>query len=776
MRKYIAGIASGLLLIIACSAFAAEPSVESFSPQGEVKTVRQVSVRFSEQMVPFGEPRIEDPFDISCPEKGKGRWADGRNWVYDFDRDLPAGVVCEFTLKPGVTTLAGTAVAGNRKFSFSTGGPAIIRSNPYEGAWIDEEQAFILALDAQPKESSVLEHASCSVEGIAEQIGVRIITGKDRESLLKAQGGRFRYGLSREGAKDHPLLVLQCKQRFPSGARMQLVWGKGIESLSGVPTAADQTLTYRVRDPFRASFSCDRENEKADCIPILPFELQFSAPVAREYAEKIVMRGPNNAVFRPLLSRSGEEEGGVGEAGKKPAFVSSAVFAAPLPPLGSFAIEIPKGIRDDAGRPLENAGKYPLAVRTADYPPLAKFAADFGIIERADPLLPVTLRNIEAEVKARMLDAVDARNAVERTAEKISEAAKKVAGALTSFFTGKVTGTVTGKARTFASEADIISWLGRVNEADPGKPLLDGTGAADKAREFTIPRPNGPKAFEVVGIPLKEPGFYVVELESRILGESLFGEPKPYYASAAALVTNLAAHFKRGRESSLVWVTTLDGAQPVKDARVSIRDCTGAVHWEGTTDRNGVALVNAELPGDDKLPACRSYSMGGYYVFARTDDDMTFVRSTWDNGIESWRFNLPSAEDRGPVIAHTILDRTLLRAGETVSMKHIIRKHTMAGFSPVSELPQAVLIRHSGSDQRYEFPCAGTGTASPKRPGRSRRTRSSGPTRSPCSGRRAAGRSSAPPWEGTRRGTRRISTPTDGSPARSASRSSACRS
>ncbi len=34
-----------------------EPQVEFFSPQGTVKTVRQVSVRFSEQMVPFGDPR-----------------------------------------------------------------------------------------------------------------------------------------------------------------------------------------------------------------------------------------------------------------------------------------------------------------------------------------------------------------------------------------------------------------------------------------------------------------------------------------------------------------------------------------------------------------------------------------------------------------------------------------------------------------------------------------------------------------------------------------------
>src|SRR5512139_2426394 len=61
---------------------AVEPAVEFFSPQGEVKGVRQVTARFSEQMVPFGDPRLVEPFEITCPEKGRARWADGKNWIY----------------------------------------------------------------------------------------------------------------------------------------------------------------------------------------------------------------------------------------------------------------------------------------------------------------------------------------------------------------------------------------------------------------------------------------------------------------------------------------------------------------------------------------------------------------------------------------------------------------------------------------------------------------------------------------------------------------------
>ena len=47
------------------------------------------TARFARPMVPFGDPREVDPFAIDCLEKGKGRWADMKNWVYDFEHDLP---------------------------------------------------------------------------------------------------------------------------------------------------------------------------------------------------------------------------------------------------------------------------------------------------------------------------------------------------------------------------------------------------------------------------------------------------------------------------------------------------------------------------------------------------------------------------------------------------------------------------------------------------------------------------------------------------------------
>jgi hypothetical protein len=96
----------------------------------------------------------------------------------------------------------------------------------------------------------------------------------------------------------------------------------------------------------------------------------------------------------------------------------------------------------------------------------------------------------------------------------------------------------------------------------------------------------------------------------------------------------------------------------------------------------------------------------GLFVTAETPEDMSFVHSSWDEGIEPWRFQLPEETYLDPVLAHTLFDRTLLRAGETLHMKHVLRQHTTKGFSmvPQGKWPGSVSVEHVGSEEKYEFP------------------------------------------------------------------------
>src|SRR5262245_22693634 len=629
------------------------PRVEFFSPQDIVKNVRQVAVRFSEQMVPFGSPKVTtDIFDIDCPEKGTPRWVDERNWIYDFDRDLPAGVRCEFRVKNSLKTLAGRQITGPQRFSFSTGGPAIVQSNPGEGAEaIDEEQIFILQLDAEAAEDSVLANVSFSVDGLVERVGARIISGRQRDEILKA---RYPRGLPPKTT----FLLLQARQRFPNATKVSLVWGRGVRSKSGVATDGEQILPFKSRPAFSVTFSCPRENPQAACMPILPMSLSFSAPVARSRALLAVLKSSSGRTWKAEL----------GQRDNKEEFLQRIIFKGPFPEKASFTIEIPKDITDDAGRALINSDRFPLSVRTEEYPPLAKFPDRFGILEsKADPALPVTLRNLEASIDAKMIQTgkPDA-NALKGQTYKISSE--------------KIT--------------DVITWPRRVTEAKRENSIFGFK--PPQTREFKIPKSNGGKAFEVVGIPLKEPGFYAVEIASGILGASLIGKDSTMYVPTSALVTNLAVHFKWGRESSLVWVTTLDQAKPVSGAQVQITDCAGRVLWTGTSDANGIARV-AKLPTISEAPNCGPVSYShGLFVFANLGSDMSFIHSSWDDGIEPWRFQLPNDYSRSPARAHTIFDRTLFRAGETVHMKQIIRNPSTEGFAATApaQRPINVVIEH----------------------------------------------------------------------------------
>ncbi|MBC8055463.1 MAG: alpha-2-macroglobulin, partial [Rhizobiales bacterium] len=238
------------------------------------------------------------------------------------------------------------------------------------------------------------------------------------------------------------------------------------------------------------------------------------------------------------------------------------------------------------------------------------------------------------------------------------------------------------------------------------------------ARRLDLPQLAGgdPRPFEVVGIPIGEPGYHVVEIESARLGQSLLDKRAPMFVRTGVLVTNLGVHFKLGRENSLVWVTTLDRGKPVEGAEIAVNDCTGRKLWSGKTEANGLAKVAQAIDSD--FEGCPSDA--GLFVTARKADakgvvDTAFVFSSWQKGIESWRFNLPTGRGAEPdVRASTVFDRTLFRAGETVSMKHFARFENSNGLVNLKpeDLPTRMKIVHQGTGQEFVQPLRWNGTRS----------------------------------------------------------------
>lgn len=547
-----------------------------------------------------------------------------------------------------------------------------------DSADIAENQAFALRLT---RPLAAKPQAHCDVEGVRSEIPVSVIEGKEREAALHAAG----IAVSAEW------LVLRCKTRFPDGGKVTLVWLEPEPRQGESNPAAHWNdwyaqpfhFTARSNQPF--SLMCSRENEGAGCNPILPVALRFIAALAPKQAQDVYLRDQHGKKYRSTGLES-LEESNISEL-SFPRLPAGAVLTVHLP--GSLGIQGGKKVP-------------PYRFKMAPYPPLVKFTANFGIIERyPDPALPLTLRNLEPAPSARNTESGQPPQG--GTAARVRYLKLR------------------DETKIIAAMAELRGWQARDDsrgepeweagdsfykhlEAIPGDADTRAYSMLKSSKSVVtklLPKPLGEKPMEVVGLPLPEPGFYLVEAESRKLGRSLLGTNKSMYVRTGALVTNLAAHLHYSGEQAMIWVTSLSRGKPVADAQVSLRDCKGVLLGTSRSDARGVAIINATLP-QDRTWGCP------LFAFARKHDELTFARSDWTRGIESWRFRILEREEGRRRIGHTMLARNLLRPDETVHMKHYARMVNAEGLAyPLStNLPHAADIIHEGGKDRYSVPLA----------------------------------------------------------------------
>ena len=75
--------------------------------------IERFTMRFSEPMVPLGDPRATSPIDMKCGVGGSGRWVDPQTFVHEFTKPLPGGITCDATLRAKLASVRGVAAAGS---------------------------------------------------------------------------------------------------------------------------------------------------------------------------------------------------------------------------------------------------------------------------------------------------------------------------------------------------------------------------------------------------------------------------------------------------------------------------------------------------------------------------------------------------------------------------------------------------------------------------------------------------------------------------------------
>lgn len=619
-------------------AWSQHADVASFTPQGEVRRIQQVAIAFNRDMVRLGQGDAPTPIAIQCPQGGaeapEGRWLDTRRYVLEWPRDLPIGTRCTVTLNPGVKTLDGADVRAAGPWTFTTGGPKLALSLPYNGeSNLREQPVFLLRPDAQPDLGSVDRHLACQAEGAQPQRMQRL----SREEGLREM--RQRSSQFQEAQWDaQGWLAYRCERAFPNSAKVRLVWGASIAALSGVASRAEQIFNYSVRAPFTLNVTCAVMEDNAVCDPRTGAGFGLTWPVTPAEFVKIKVTTANGQTIAHL-----------------PFNHSNAVNNHATQPFetlqegGRFTVTLSEPLYDTDGRVLANVREFPQTFTVAKLPPYLGFVPQASVLPLADKeraKLVIAARYVEPRLVAKAV----------RVSGAQAEAGEKAALALLR------------GARDWAAEG------GRAY------PVMARHGRGLKAIDLPLTTDGGAMNFH--GLPLDKPGVWLVELDSARFRDARKPGQRPVQARASLVqVTNLNLTVRASaRGDSLVWVTAIDTGQPVADADVAYYDCADNPVWRGKSGTDGVARLPMNA-------TCGVEGRHGEYLVVRKGDDLAALQVGTGQFFPSPRGPAPFG-GRAPVqpgsgqyvTGHTILDRTLFKAGETLHLENHVREQVSTGF------------------------------------------------------------------------------------------------
>ncbi|MBI3930006.1 MAG: Ig-like domain-containing protein [Armatimonadetes bacterium] len=317
-----------------------------------------------------------------------------------------------------------------------------------------------------------------------------------------------------------------------------------------------------------------------------------------------------------------------------------------LAPRTAYTLTLDGGLKDQFGNAL---GK-PVEVKftTADYTPALTMSEGLGVLESAGPLrLPIGVRN-QASATMRL-------------------------------------------ARL--SPADVLG-VARSDKAFYGDEAYAPPGGFSLERKLELKAPRNQMVDRYLDLRQvlgkAKTGFVYANVET----------PDGEERRALVQVTNLGLTAKFSPERTLVMVSSLNRAEPLSGAQVEIRDGSGKVRWQGSTDSKGTV----QAPGWGELGIKRrdDWNEPEQWVFARAGEDVAFLGS--GSFISPWSFDdVDYAWNQKPRTAggHAFTERGLYRAGEKVQLKGTVRERR-AGSWILPEFRRVVYKINNSRDEVVE--------------------------------------------------------------------------
>lgn len=644
--------------LLSVNSFAQSRKVEAIiNPIGNVESVEQVQVSFSEAMIKIGNKNDDlIPIESTCLTGGSGYWADEKTWVYTYSTPPAPSQTCTIKTKDDFKSVAGKKLSATTT-EFKTMNAQIVAMLPNRYSNVDADQYFVVMLNGPLDPQWFTQNVYFTTKHYGDSIPAVILPDVEKNKVLENLKDRYSYVLKNE-KYDKYTYVIKAIRPFPRGQSINLHWIKD--------------FNYSVSDAFKVTFNCERETAQSACVPLSDMSLSFTDSISYSQAKKIYLLAPSGEKIFPseLKTMNPKNE------------ISTLTFKGPFKENQKFRLFL-NNLKSTAGEPLINADAFPLSVGTDSYPSLLKVERKFAVYEIDNATLAVTMRNVENPLP---------------TTSYANAAPLKGSSAVLNY-----------------SQITEIFQLLKANTYEVPSNAAVKNRFPMKAFEYSTNKPKSKDLTEVVGIPLKGKGLHFHEFKSRILGEKLNynkAEGLDYYVRSLSLVTDLNITLKHSPNSILVWVTSLSKGTPLKNVTISLYSEGGFKAKEAKTDNAGLAYFKMSQEDNTLLRGNFRY----FYAFAQDKDDFSFLRSDDGEGLEKYRFGLNLPYEDPEFIYHAVIEKSLLRPNEILKAKLIYREVNDLGISiPTNDLDNKVRIIDSVTRKKYFVPVkwdkpTGTGT------------------------------------------------------------------
>jgi hypothetical protein len=284
-------------------------------------------------------------------------WADERTWVYDLPATCAAGEPLPFRSPCPDSRHWPAKPSAAPEYAFNIIGPVVVWMLPSTGSQsIDEEQAFVLRLNAPVKVDSIEAEPTLRGSGHSGSHGGRHSASSVRHaraSWMRPQYSRIRRrrGRRQPGSKSGSP---QCA-RHPARPRpsWHLVWGPGHQHRIGaIAMGRSNASTSRHVITFQRTHELPpgKTPRPAAC-PLLPLRVEFTAPVPRALLDKISLQDAKGKAYRQRTRRN------------RPSPVRHSLPSrARSPPVANLTLKLPDALIDDKGRALVNAARFPMTI------------------------------------------------------------------------------------------------------------------------------------------------------------------------------------------------------------------------------------------------------------------------------------------------------------------------------------------------------------------------------------------------------------------------------